>query len=70
MMVKKSHQLRLKRTIILNAILQALDSKYPNEFDSNDFTLDYMYRSLNDLPTRSPGKEPYYDITSEDFEQN
>ncbi|MGK7949880.1 MAG: hypothetical protein AB4368_14120 [Xenococcaceae cyanobacterium] len=60
----------MKRTIILNAILQALDSKYPNEFDSNDFTLDYMYRSLNDLPVRSPGKEPYYDVLVDDTQQN
>ena len=70
MMVKKSHQLRLKRTIVLNAILQILDSKYPNEFSSDDFNLDYMYRRLKDLPSRSLGKEPYYDITSNDFEQN
>ncbi len=65
MMVKKSHQLRLKRTIILNAILQTLDSNYPNEFSSDDFSLDYMYRRLKDLPPRSLGKEPYYDITSD-----
>ena len=61
-MVKKSHQLRLKRTIILNAIFQALNSKYPNEFKDYDFSLDYMYRELNNYQLRSPGKEPYYDI--------
>ena len=73
MMVKKSHLLRLKRTMVLNSILQILDSNYPNEFVSDDFSLDYMYRRLNDLPSRSLGKEPYYDISInnvDDTQQN